>query len=76
MRVTSHQEDKQTYESCRWVGEKKENLKRQKVFEVSKLTYRIEKSLFQTAKGKSARHPKKHNEHNQKLIKIAVGELV
>ena len=28
MRVTSHQEDKQTYENCGWVGEKKENLKR------------------------------------------------
>ena len=28
MRVTSQREDKQTYENCVWVGEKKENLKR------------------------------------------------
>ena len=54
--VTSHQEDKQTWENCSWVAEKKENLKRWKVLEVSKLTCRLDKSLFQTAKGKSARH--------------------
>ena len=56
MRVTSHQEDKQTWENCGWVAEEKENLKRSKVLEVSNLTYRLEKSLFETAKGKSARH--------------------
>ena len=38
--------------SCR----KKENLKRWKVLEVSKLTYRLRNHRFQTAKGKSARH--------------------
>ena len=53
--VTSHQEDKETWESWGGVALKKENLKRWKVLGVSKLTYRLEKSLFQTAKGKSAR---------------------
>ena len=56
MRVISHQEDKQRWENCGWIAEKKENLKRWKVLEVSKLFYRLGKSLFQTAKGKSARH--------------------
>ena len=56
MRVTSQQEDKQTRENCVWIAEKRKNLRRWKVPEVSKLTYRFEKSLFQTAKGKSARH--------------------
>ena len=36
--------------------QKKENFKRLMVLEISKLTYRIERSLFQTAKGKSAFH--------------------
>ena len=56
MGVTSHQEDKQTGGNCGWVVEKKENLKRWKVPEGSKRTYKLKKSLFQTAKGKSAGH--------------------
>jgi len=39
MRITSHQEDKQTWENCGWVAEKKENLKRWKVLEVSKTCF-------------------------------------
>ena len=50
------QTKRQRWENCGWVAEKKENLKRWKVLEVSKLIYRLGKSLFQTAKGKSARH--------------------
>ena len=56
MRVISHQEDKQIWKNWGWVAEKKDNLKRWKVLEVSKFIYRLEKSLFQTAKGKSVRH--------------------
>ena len=42
--------------NCGWVAEKKENLKRWKVLEVSKFTYKLRNHRFQTAKGKSTRH--------------------
>ena len=68
MRVTSHQEDKQTWENCGWVALKKENLKRWKVLGVSKLTYRLEKSSFHiTRKNNEPIQP------NQKLSEIVVG---
>ena len=74
MRVTSHQEDKQTWENCGWVAEEKEHLKRWKVLEVSKLTYRLEKSLFQMENQLVI--SEKNNEPNQKLTEIVVGEWV
>ena len=59
MRVASYQEDKLPQTNMRKLRlscQKKENLKRWKVLEGSKLINRLEKSLFQTVTGKSARH--------------------
>ena len=76
MRVTSHQEDKQTWGSCGRVAKRKDSLKHWKVLEVSKLIYRLQNLLFQTAKGKSVRLTKKNNEPNMNLTEIVVGEWV
>ena len=72
MRVT-HQEDKQTWENCGWVALKKENLKRWKVLGVSKLTYRLEKSLFKQQKENKLVITRKNNESqpNQKLTETS-----
>ena len=78
MRVTSHQDDKQTLENCGWVGEKKENLKCWKVLKVSKLylpTWEIIVSL-NSKKENQLVITKKNNEHDQKLTEIVVGDWV
>ena len=55
--------------------EKKENFRRLEVLEVSKLTYKLEKSFFLKQQRENQLFmTKKINELNQKLTEIVVGE--
>ena len=74
--VTSHQEDKQTWENCSWVAEKKENLKRWKVLEVQNLLVGLINNCFKQQKENQLVITKKNNEPDQKLTEIVVGKIV
>ena len=55
--------------------EKKENFRRLEVLEVSKLTYKLEKSFFLKQQRENQLFiTKKINELNQKLTEIVIGE--
>ena len=74
--VTSHQEDKQTWENCGWVAVKKENLKRWKVWRSQNLLTGWRNRCFKQQNENQLVITKKNNELNQKLTEIVVGEWV
>ena len=75
MRDTCHQRRQTNLRELRLSCQKKGQFETLNVLEVSKRTCRLEKLLFQTAKGKSSLVvTKKNNEPNQILTEVVVVE--